>query len=316
MTQNSSPAAFTMAIIASGLALALLPVPSGAARAADDGGRIKWEFEASSGLEYDSNISVIQLDTNTANDDFAGLIDASLSLTAPLGEGTELRAGYDFSQSLHFDFTNFDIQSHRASAGVGHDFGPVTFDLDYNFAHASLGRKGFLDLNRITPSLSGFLGRSVFVRLAYDYTDKNFLNRTARDATTNAVGLSVYYFLDGTRSYFTTAYRYKDENATAAEFDYRGHELRLRYTRKFPFGAEEGRVRIGGRYEKRNYRSVTPSIGAVRDDDRLRIETSLELPLTRHLFTEFEYEFDDFSSNLPSADFKQHLLSARLGVRY
>ncbi|RMF14237.1 MAG: DUF560 domain-containing protein [Alphaproteobacteria bacterium] len=304
------------AVLASGLALTWATMAASPSPAAGAEEKVKWEFEVSSGIEYDSNISVIQLDTSTANDDFAGLIDAGLSLTAPLGAKTKLRAGYDFSQSLHFDFTNFDIQSHRASAGIGHDFGPVTFDIDYNFAHATLGRKGFLDLNRITPALSGFLGRKVFVRLAYDYTDKNFLNRTARDATVNAVGVSLYYFLDGTRSYFTTTYRYKDENATAAEFDYRGHDLRLRYTRKFPFGADEARFRIGGRYEKRNYRSVTPSIGQIRDDDRLRFETSLEIPISRHLFAEVEYEFDDFSSNLPSADFRQHLVSGRLGIRF
>ncbi len=302
--------------VASGLALTLFCLAVGSTEAAETKAGAKWEFEASSGIEYDSNVSVIQLDTNTAKDDFAALIDASLSLTLPMGAATELRAGYDFSQSLHFDFTNFDIQSHRASAGIGHDFGPVTFDVDYNFAHASLGRKGFLDLNRLTPALSGFLGRKVFLRLAYDYTDKNFLNQTARDATTNAVGVSLYYFLDGTRSYLTTSYRYKDENATAAEFDYRGHELRLRYTRDLPVGVNRLRLRIGGRYEKRNYRSITPSIGAIRDDDRLRFETSLEIPVGRRLFAEIEYEFDDFSSNLPSADFRQHLVSGRLGVRY
>ncbi|RMF75914.1 MAG: hypothetical protein D6740_00125, partial [Alphaproteobacteria bacterium] len=123
-------------------------------------------------------------------------------------------------------------------------------------------------------------------------------------------------FLDGTRSYWTLRYRYEDENAVAPEFDFRGHEIRLRYTRRFAFGAGDSRLRLTARYEKRNYRAITPSIGAVRDDDRYRFNAEWRIPLTRHLFFLAEYEFASFVSNLPSADFNQHLVSGRLGVTF
>ena len=292
-------------------ALLAAPAPGSAADSP-----FSWEFEAKAGAEYDSNISVIELETATSADDIAAVFDASLELEAELGEHTSLRAGYDFSQSLHADFTNFDLQTHRGSAGLSQEIGRVTFDVDYSFVDASLGRKGFLTINRIAPALSGFIGKELFWRLEYVYTDKNFTNRTARDAKVNAGAASLYYFLDGTRSYWTLRYRYEDENAVAPEFDFRGHEIRLRYTRRFAFGAGDSRLRLTGRYEKRNYRAITPEIAEIRDDDRYHLEAEWEIPLSRHFFFEAAYEFASFVSNLPSADFNQHLVSDRLGVRF
>ncbi len=303
-------------VVAAGLALtcAIVVAPS-AGRAGDDK-PLRVDFEASAGAEYDSNISVIQLDTATAADDIAAVFDATIEVEGDLAPGTTLRAGYDFSQSLHADFTNFDLQTHRASAGFTQEIGKITFDLDYSFVDASLGRKGFLTINRIAPALSGFIGKKLFWRLEYVYTDKNFTNRTARDAKVNAGSLSLYYFLDGTRSYWTLRYRYEDENAVAPEFDFRGHEIRLRYTRRFPVAGQDSRLRLTARYEKRNYRAITPSIGVVRDDDRYRFNAEWRIPLTRHLFFLAEYEFASFVSNLPAADFNQHLVSGRLGVTF
>ena len=305
-----------LSAVAAGFALACAMAAIPAMVRADEEKPLRFDFEASAGAEYDSNISVIQLDTATSADDIAAVFDATIEVEGDLAPGTSLRAGYDFSQSLHADFTNFDLQTHRASAGFTQEIGEITFDLDYSFVDASLGRKGFLTINRIAPALSGFIGKELFWRLEYVYTDKNFTNRTARDAKVNAGALSLYYFLDGTRSYWTLRYRYEVENAVAPEFDFRGHEIRLRYTRRFPIAGRDSRLRLTARYEKRNYRAITPSIGAVRDDDRYRFNAEWRIPLARHLFFLAEYEFASFVSNLPSADFNQHLVSGKLGVTF
>ena len=41
-----------------------------------------------------------------------------------------------------------------------------------------------------------------------------------------------------------------------------------------------------------------------------------ELPLTDTIFVSPEYEYGDFSSNLPSADYSQNVFSLRLGTRF
>ncbi len=296
-----------------GIAVAALGLAPGAVRA-----QSKTEFsgKASAGIEYDSNISVIELDQNTARDDFAGAFDGEVGLDSTLGDKTDFSLAYNFSQSLHFDFTNFDIQTHRGTASLDRDLGPVKAGVSYFYAYSTLGRKGFLTLQRINPSLAWFMGKRVYLRAAYEYTDKAFRNRTDRDATVNAGGLSAFFFIDGTRTFISASYKLELQDATAPQFDYDGHNVRLRFSHDFMLGDQKVEFDAGWRYERRNYSKITPSIGVKRDDKRNRLEANLEFPLGERLFLRLEYEYDKFVSNLPSADFNQNLAAARLGIRF
>ncbi|MFQ5348304.1 MAG: hypothetical protein ACE5ED_10740 [Rhodothalassiaceae bacterium] len=278
----------------------------------------KTEFsgEASAGMEYDSNISVIELDQNTSRDDFAGAFDGELALDSALDDKTDFSLSYNFSQSLHFDFTNFDIQTHRGTVSLDRDLGPVKAGVSYFYAYSTLGRKGFLTLQRINPSLAGFVGKKVYLRAAYEYTDKAFKNRTDRDATVNAGGLTAFFFLDGTRTFISASYKLELQDATGPQFDYDGHNVRLRFSHDFMLGDQKVEFDAGWRYERRNYSKITPSIGVKRDDKRNRLEANLEFPLGERFYLRLEYEYDNFVSNLPSADFNQNLAAVRLGVHF
>lgn len=288
------------------------------ASAAKDSKRADSPFsvELAAGAEYDSNVSVDQLDANTGADDFAAVFDADLGYEGDLGENTEFDLGYSFSQSLHDEFTNFDIQSHFGSAGLSHDFDAFTLGGSYRIVYSKLGGSGFLTLQQDSPYVSKFFGKKLFVRADYTFTDKNFHNRVDRDSEVHAGGADVYYFINGVRTYFVIGYKYEDEDAVADEFDFKAHNVKVRFAQRFPFGSRDGQFKIGWRYENRDYSAVTPSISAIRDDERNRFQAEIETPFTDRLFGRLEYEYSDFSSNLPSANYKQHLASARLGVRF
>lgn len=272
--------------------------------------------DISVGAEYDSNISVNEIDANTGADDFAAVIDADFEFESEIAADTDLSLGYSFSQSLHADFTAFDVQSHFASAELSHDFGALDIGAAYRFIYTRLGGNGFLAMQQFSPYLSRFFGKKFFVRADYTYTDKNFQNRTDRDATVHAGGADLYFFLNGVKSYFVTGYKFEDEDAVDPQFDYRSHNIKVRYAQRIPVGEREAKLKLGWRYETRDYASVTPSIGAVRDDDRHRFQAELEVPLTDRLYTLLEYEYANFTSNLASADYTQNLAGARFGVRF
>ena len=272
--------------------------------------------EFSAGVEYDSNVSVDEIDNNTGADDFAAVLDADLEFEKEISENTEFSLGYSFSQSLHDEFTNFDIQSHFASADLSHDFGSFDFGGAYRFIYTRLGGDGFLVMQQISPYFTKFFGKKIFVRADYTYTDKDFENRTDRDTTGHSGGADIYWFLDGVRTYFVTGYKYKDENAVDSQFDYASHNIKARFSQRIPIGKRDAKLKLGWRYETRDYSSITPSIGAIRDDDRHRFQAELEIPLSDRIYTLLEYEYADYSSNLPSADYTQSVASTRLGVRF
>ena len=53
--------------------------------------------EFSLGLEYDSNVSNIEIDASSAQSDYAALFDFGLSAKANIVENADIKIGYDFS---------------------------------------------------------------------------------------------------------------------------------------------------------------------------------------------------------------------------
>jgi len=156
--------------------------------------------------------------------------------------------------------------------------------------------------------VSAFLSEKFFARADYTYSDKNFLGRIDRDAENHAGGVDFYYFVDGVKTYLVAGYKYANENAVDPQFDYDAHQFKLRFSQRFPVGSRDAELKLGWRHEARNYDNITPAIGVVRDDDRHRLQAELEVPSTDVFFARAEYEYGDYSSNLPTADYSQHLL--------
>lgn len=275
-----------------------------------------FSVEFSTGAEYDSNISVSAIDSNTGADDFTAVIDADLEFETELDKNTELGLGYSFSQSLHADFSSFDIQSHFASADLSHDFGAFDLGAAYRFIYTRLGGNGFLTMQKFSPYATKFFGKKVFVRTEYTYTDKDFENRIDRDATVHAGGGDVYLFINGIRTYVVAGYKYEDEDATDPQFDFQSHNIKARFSQRIAMGKRDAKLKLGWRYETRDYASITPSIGVIRDDSRHKLKAELEIPVTDSVYAQVEYEYSDFSSNLPSADYSQNLVGGRLGIRF
>ena len=276
----------------------------------------KFSADLSAGVEFDGNISVDELDRNTSADDLAAIVDIDLGYDIAVGDNTELALGYSFSQSLHDEFTDFDTQVHFASIDLSHEFEPVKAGLAYRYADTLLDNDGLLELEQISPYLSRFFGKRFFVRADYTYTDKEFDNSDLRSATVNALGANVYWLINGVSTYVVIGYKYEDQDANGPQFDFQASSYRIRLSHRIQLGERHARLRLGWRYEDRDYDTITPQIGAVRDDQRHRFQASLELPIAKRAYASIEYEHAAFSSNLPSADFDQNVASVKLGMRF
>ncbi len=272
--------------------------------------------EFSAGVEYDDNVSVIDIDNNTGGDDFAAVFDGEIEFAPDIGEDSDLTFGYSFSQSLYETFDDFNLQSHLASVDASHDLGIFEIGGAYRFAHSRLGGASFLTLHQFSPSVSRFFGESFYLRGEYTYTDRNFIGRTDRDGDSHAGAGDAYFFMNGAKTYIALGYRWEKEDANDPQFDFQGDTLRARFSQRFPVGKRDGHFRAGYRYENRDYSSITPSIGELREDKRHRFNAEIEVPIGKALFTRVNAEYSDNQSNLPSADFNQTVVSARLGFRF
>jgi len=283
------------------------------AQAADDK---PWSIKASAGAEYNSNISIPELDLATRSGDSAALLDFSADYEAKIDKSTSLTVGYGFSQNLHKKATNFDLQSHILTAGAKQKFSNFDLGVDYLYINTSLGRKSFLQLHKATPYISFFATPALFVRGEYSFTKKIFKTSSDRDAKTNSFGGSTFYFMNNSKTFIMLTYKYDSVKANASHYDYKGHDVKLRYQVKFPWSDRDARFYVTGRYIKRNYTSITPSISALRRDKKTSIETLLDIPFLENWTATFKYRYTNAKSNLASADYKESLASVDVGYKF
>ena len=273
-------------------------------------------IEGKAGVEYNSNVAVLDLDTNTGEGDWAATFNGLLEISGNPVDKLVLRGGYEFSQTLHDEFDAFDLTLHRGYAEAGYDFGFVTFGVLGNLAQANLDGDEYLTFTQVSPYLSHQFGDMLFVRVSYAATDKSFEGRPQRDATSDTIAADAYFFLDGTKRYIVIAGKSIGEDATSDEFDFSGGSARIRFVQRFDALDREVTLRAGVEYEQRDYDATTLGIGAPREDKRTGVEFSLEAPVSDNIFLEGSYRYGGYQSNLTTADYDEHVTSLKLGVKY
>ena len=117
------------------------------------------------------------------------------------------------------------------------------------------------------------------------------------------------------RAYVALTGEYESENAVDPQFDFDG--LRLAADLQVPLpGIENAEANFRYSYRTRDYDNITPSIGEPREEDRSRFESGVEIPIVANLAFEAEYQYTDRNSNLPSADYNEHLIAAVLKYQF
>ncbi|MFT6286499.1 MAG: hypothetical protein ACJA09_001247 [Alcanivorax sp.] len=268
------------------------------------------------GVEYDNNISVEEVDRASSESDYALTLNASLEMRQDLSDTAELALNYDYSQNSYNEFSQVDRQTHILGSDLSFKFGELDSGLSAYYISSRLDGNKFLDLYRLSPSLSGFLAKKWFARGAYVYVDKSIESSSDRDATTHAGEADLYYFRRGLRSYFNFGYRYKDENAEADRLDYQSSSAKIRYVHRIEMFSRLAKLELSWRYEDRYYGSQTPSISEKRADKKHRWRVNMEMPLVGKSAVRIYYGYSDFESNLPSADYNQTIVGTRFTYRW
>jgi hypothetical protein len=295
------------------LCLAALPAIG---LADDEASESPFTFEVGGGFEYDSNVALLELDTSANASDTKRLFDLGVGYDMPEKGRLDFSAGYSFSDSAHDEFDAFDVGIHRVSSTLSYDMGRVDAGVILQHAEAELDGNDFLTLTQISPYVSKLAGKRVFLRFAYADTDKDFAGNPGRAANSTGLSSDFYLFLDGVRTYLLFGIRHDDEDSIDPAFDYSGQKLRVQFSHRFPLDTRELTFKVGARSEHRDYENETPSIGNIRNDHRVQIEATVEIPLTERLTGRLEYKNVNNRSNLVNVDFREEVLAASLTATF
>lgn len=289
------------------------------ATAADD--RIDFSGEAATGIEYDSNVSVIDLDKNTGRGDASLLTDLGLGADITITEAFALKLGYDWSQTRYQDFSDFDLSMHQASAALKYDPGMFDAGLALHYVDAQLGGDDFLEMRRFSPSLAKLFGERLYLRGAYVRADKNHRTDAGRSAVSDGLSADAFWFLNGPRRYIALGLLIAGEDASNDDFDYDGQRLKLTYAQRIDGSAFDVDLKFRLQLERRDYRQVLESSflepnPSRRADERQRAALLVDVPVNERLAVKGGVEYARNVSTLASADFDEVSYFARLAAAF
>jgi hypothetical protein len=283
---------------------------------AEANAQANFSFDASAGLEQDGRITVDQIDVSLNVGDTVALFKGGVGLNFNAGPNTEFNLGYSGSVREMFNISAFDLQVHGLSAGVKRDLpGPFKLGLDYRFFYTRLGGVDFMKMHRASPFVSYFSGK-IYAKISYVFTDKNLDASPTRNTTVNAADGDFMFFYDGVKNFVSASYRYEEHSAVGDPFDFNAHNFSLRTKRSIFLVDRQTELTIGWRYENRNYANITPSIGAIRDDERNRFLIKWEIPIAGRFYGELRLKYNHLTSNLPSANYDETVYGFRIGAEF
>jgi hypothetical protein len=293
------------------LVLTLIAPPAWAGTADPEFG-----FDASAGYRYDSNVNIAEIDANTGESDSALVLDLGVDGALSLSERLTLRFAYGYSDTTYRDFSEFDLAIHHLRGELGYRIAGFDSALSVDRFTASLDDEGFLDIARVSPSLSRLIGKRLYVRGAWAQTDKSYDGRAKRDAVNDSIRGDVYILIDGMQRYLSLTVLADSEDAMANELDYDGRRARLAYGHRIDAGRMGLDLNAYMQIEHRDYASVAESTEAPRRDERFRSGLSAALPLSEHFELNGEIEFADNASTQEAARFDETVFTVNVALSF
>ncbi len=274
------------------------------------------KFELETGAEYDSNLSVIELDKNSAEGDWSALANARLNSQWQASDTIKLKGGLGYSSKTYQDFSEFDLAIKQASADASYDFKALTLGVNYHYADAELDDQDFLTLQQRSLYVSHLINQKIFLRAAINDQDKKFPGISARNADNQSLAGDAFFFFNQGKTFFTLGLTGETEHAGANEFDYDGVNFRTSVNHQFLLWNKKNRLQLGYRYDQRDYSAETPAIEAKREDERRITTLEWQLETTKWLSLVGKVERGNYDSNLGSANYSETVSSLMLKASF
>ena len=281
-----------------------------------EAGQTDFVFSARAGYEYDSNVNVAEIDANTGEGDTALVMDIGVDGTLRPSGKLSLDFGYAYSGSRHRQFSHFDLAIHHLRGAVSYRIAGVDAGLSVDRFATRLDGDSFLDITRVSPSLSRMFGDRLYLRGAYVRAEKSYRERGERDAVDEGFRADAYFLLDGMQRYVAVALERASEDASSDTLDYHRLGTKLTYGHRLDAGSLPVDVKAHVRVESRDYRSLPDSAERPRQDDRRRVGLEIGLPLGDYFEVSGQADYADNASTLESAAYDEIVYTLTIGAEF
>lgn len=257
------------------------------------------------GWEEDSNVSVDELEASSGRGDSATNLSLKLFSKYAINEDAKVSASASHSTTRYQEFNDLNRDTNSLTFNGSYDFGSVSAGANYFFINAKIDNRDFLTYQRVSTNLSAFISKRWYARAAYVQGQKDFERQRGRSADIIGFETDLYFFHLGLKSYFNIGISSRGEDSLAANYDYDSVSGKIRWVRRFDLAGKTTKAEFSIKYEDREYLSRSWGISEDRRDKRLRSKIKLTRDAYMGTKVELYAAYNDYSSNLPTADYDQ-----------
>ncbi len=289
----------------------LIYVPFSAS-AAEHNHQIQTEFSLETGLEYDSKLTIVELDQLKDESDTAVKLAAKAKLNWQPTDKLAGKVSYSYSDKAYQTYDEFDLSIQQLSGELGYDFSVAKLGAYYVLADAELADKSFLSLEQTSVFASKLINNRHYLRAAVNFSEKELDDFAGRNSDGTGYSLDYFLFLNQAKSYWSAGVWKDEQDAQLNEFDYQENGLKGAFSHGFSAVGFEQNLQLGIHYLTRDYQYVTPLIGETRNDSRRILKASWKINFNDYLGLKTQLEQASYQSNLASADYNEQLASVHL----
>jgi hypothetical protein len=277
----------------------------------------KFDFDASAGYRYDSNVNIAEIDASTGEGDNALVLDVGIDGTLPIGRRLSLSLGYGYTDTAYRNFSEFDLGMHHLRGELGYRIAGFETAMSVDRFAASLDSEGFLDITRVSPSVSRLFGNRIYLRGAYAESDKSYDELAERNAINDALRADAYFLIDGMQRYLALTLERDTEDALANEFDYDGMRTGIAYGHRIETAFAPLDLKAHLQFDNRHYAFVGDDAEAPpRRDERFRAGLSAVMPISEHFDLNGEIAYADNASTLDAARYDEIVYGINVAVGF
>ncbi|MCU4677076.1 hypothetical protein N7931_15690 [Catenovulum sp. 2E275] len=277
---------------------------------------LKANFDLESGVEYDSKLTVVELDQLKEEADIALKFAAKAKFNWQATQKLTVKGGYTYSNKDYKMYDEFDLIIHQLSAEANYDFSVIKLGALHYLSKAELAGEDFLNLNQSSLFLSKLMDNKHYLRFSINFTDKKLDDFSSRNSIGKGYSADYFLFENQAKSFFSISIHTDKQSADSTQFNYYEQGINTKMSHQFDRFSLPQKIQLSVSYWHRDYTEITPLIGRKRDDKKQGAELSWFINLNEYITLHNKLEYADYHSNLNTADYHEYLASIQVKAAF
>ncbi len=296
---------------------------------AEEASSLSWSGAIEAEREYDSSVSLEQIDKVSRERDYASQLKWSVAGKWQATDSLKLAASYQGKHRVYDQTSAFDLDQHHLALSSKYTFSGVGYSYRYDHAKAKVDGARFLDFSQSTLAIDKLFQSRYFVRAAYSSNKKDFAQLSERNAQAHLGSLDSMVFFDQGKRHVSLNLTVEDETARASLYDNTTHSLRLGYQYTFTQLAFPTSFTSSVLYSQKRYDSfavddsndsglplLDSNSNETRVDKKTQFSLGFEVALTPWLDVMMNADYINNASNYSLVDNNEHLVSVGLKASF